>query len=320
MQSCSALDISPRIIYNITKSITINKTPIFMDKSPTPWEKEMKDNSRQNRYFYIENERELTTADIILNCTGETMLGKPFATKQINGRLDFYLMYMLSGVLAMEVGDSSFTLSSGEAVIIPPRTAYRYANINSPCPINYLWVHFTGAKCKELIISCGISPSTALKIGISNDIIDRFDELFGEFINRKKCFDFSTSTLVNRIILAIGEANTEESCKSPGRLYRSVEYIHTHLKEAITVESLAAMEYLSVSRYRQLFTAIMGKSPSEYVAAQRIHRACELLAQGDIPLGRVAEMCGYSDRLYFQRVFKKLVGQTPGEYKRRFRA
>ena len=77
------------------------------------------------------------------------------------------------------------------------------------------------------------------------------------------------------------------------------------------------MEFLSTSRYREVFREATGLSPLEYVLRQRIHLACELIEQGDLSLSPVSELCGFTDRLYFQRVFKKKMSVTPGEYRAR---
>ena len=75
------------------------------------------------------------------------------------------------------------------------------------------------------------------------------------------------------------------------------------------------MEFLSPSRYREVFKEATGLSPLEYVLRQRIHLACELIEQGDLSISQVAELCGFTDRLYFQRFFKKHTGVTPAQYR-----
>ena len=86
----------------------------------------------------------------------------------------------------------------------------------------------------------------------------------------------------------------------------------------MSVEELAKTEFLSPSRYRTIFKQTLGVSPIEYISKERIRLACHLIEHGDLSLSQIAEACGYSDRLYFQRVFKKYIGITPGEYKAKF--
>ena len=105
---------------------------------------------------------------------------------------------------------------------------------------------------------------------------------------------------------------------SKARIGRSIVYIHKHLHEELSVNELARMEFLSPSRYRTLFCDALGVSPLEYITEQRIRLACSLIEHGDLALSQIADACGYRDRLYFQRIFKKRTNMTPGEYRAKF--
>ena len=56
-------------------------------------------------------------------------------------------------------------------------------------------------------------------------------------------------------------------------------------------------------------------SPVEYIAQQRISRACHLLQNTDNSIAQIANTCGYPDFSYFTRVFRKRLGMTPSEYR-----
>ena len=77
------------------------------------------------------------------------------------------------------------------------------------------------------------------------------------------------------------------------------------------------MEFLGVSRYRELFTAETGVAPTEYIARLRIERAKDLLIRTNMNISEVAESVGYVTRHYFQSIFKRRVGMTPGEYRKK---
>ena len=79
------------------------------------------------------------------------------------------------------------------------------------------------------------------------------------------------------------------------------------------------MEFLSPSRYREVFRKVTGYSPVEYITLLRLRQAAELLSEGNVSIEEVALAVGYTDRLYFQRVFKKHMGVTPGNYLKRVR-
>ena len=68
---------------------------------------------------------------------------------------------------------------------------------------------------------------------------------------------------------------------------------------------------------RKLFKKEMGRSTLEYLTDLRMNRARELLLDGTrkLPIAEVAEGCGFSDALYFSRVFKKRFGSSPTQFR-----
>ena len=50
----------------------------------------------------------------------------------------------------------------------------------------------------------------------------------------------------------------------------------------------------------------------------RIIRACEYLRSSNLSIGQVAERCGFTDQNYFAKVFKKILGKTPSQYRNSF--
>lgn len=65
------------------------------------------------------------------------------------------------------------------------------------------------------------------------------------------------------------------------------------------------------------FNKKMKESFSEYLNRIRIEKACEFLLSTSCSIAQISEMVGYSDPSYFSRIFKKQMGRTPSQWKRR---
>jgi AraC-like DNA-binding protein len=93
-------------------------------------------------------------------------------------------------------------------------------------------------------------------------------------------------------------------------------YISANLHAHIRAHDLAAILQLSVGHFSRAFRQTFGQAPKSYVTSRRVLRAQELLIRSHEPLAQVALRCGLSDQSHFTRVFRRLVGVTPGAWRR----
>ena len=95
-----------------------------------------------------------------------------------------------------------------------------------------------------------------------------------------------------------------------------VQYIKQHLAEQLSVEKLSTVACMSKATFFRLFKREFGLTPVEYIVRERLAEAKRLLRH---PLANVAEVClraGFNNLSYFQSLFKKHEGVTPGAYKK----
>ncbi|WEB44183.1 helix-turn-helix domain-containing protein [Streptomyces yunnanensis] len=105
-----------------------------------------------------------------------------------------------------------------------------------------------------------------------------------------------------------------------GSLAPLLEWTTARLDEPLTVEELAAHEGVSARTLARRFTDQLGASPGQWLLAQRITAARELLESTDLPLDAVARRVGLSSATNLRRRFLRALGTTPGAYRRAFRA
>ncbi|MFC5401671.1 response regulator [Cohnella soli] len=97
----------------------------------------------------------------------------------------------------------------------------------------------------------------------------------------------------------------------------AVSYMERHYSEAITLQQVAEIVFMSPNYFSSLFKKELHISFVEYLNGIRIERAKELLVQTFIKSYEVAERVGYADESYFGRMFKKATGMSPNAYRRR---
>ncbi|MGN8260888.1 helix-turn-helix transcriptional regulator [Pseudomonas sp. SMSB3] len=102
---------------------------------------------------------------------------------------------------------------------------------------------------------------------------------------------------------------------APSARRQLAEYLEAHLDQPITLGDLALPCNLSEYHFARMFRTSFGVPPHQYLLARRLHRACQLLRLGALPLGEVALMCGFASASHFSNRFRQALGATPGQYR-----
>ncbi|MDO8544460.1 MAG: AraC family transcriptional regulator [Opitutaceae bacterium] len=119
--------------------------------------------------------------------------------------------------------------------------------------------------------------------------------------------------MLEQLIDAI-KANTRRP--NSVQLARAIEFMEEHLADDLSREEVARAAGLSPSHFSHLMRARTQWSFTELLTRLRLDRACHLLLRTELGLVQIALECGFGDQSYFTRVFRKRIGQTPGDYRR----
>jgi len=104
---------------------------------------------------------------------------------------------------------------------------------------------------------------------------------------------------------------------TPARLRKVVELVHTRLESDLSLEELANTAGLSITHFSQMFRRSTGQSPHQFVLHRRIERAREMLQVADHRVLDVAVACGFKSQEHFARVFRRVCGASPTEYRQK---
>lgn len=107
-----------------------------------------------------------------------------------------------------------------------------------------------------------------------------------------------------------------EAVKENDNVVQSVKrYIALNLDQDLSREFIADQVFLNPDYLSRIFKKETGYSISDYVLAERINKAKELLLQTSVPISAVALSVGYTNFSHFAKIFKKYVGTGPTEYR-----
>jgi AraC family transcriptional regulator len=99
------------------------------------------------------------------------------------------------------------------------------------------------------------------------------------------------------------------------RARKAVIYIESNLSGTILVEALARIAGVSCSSLYRTFRSRFGVTPHMYVTLKRVELAQVLMLTTNESLSQISLACGMTDQAHFTRIFRRLTGKTPGQWR-----
>ncbi len=221
------------------------------------------------------------------------------------GRSDWQLIYVSSGELTLP----HETVGAGECYLFAPGEAQVYTYRAGHNTLFY-WVHFTGGEIPMLLEMRGFTPGKHGARGRTQEAESLF-RLFCDALLQKGESNPYTCALLQALLCLFSEMPL------PRTPFRRAKERLEEVGGTVTVDELAALYHMTPAHFIRSFKEAYGTTPADYCIRYRISKAKSLLVGTALSVGGIAELCGFSDALYFSRLFKKKVGMTPTEYRSR---
>ena len=219
-------------------------------------------------------------------------------THRPKGRKDYQLLYIASGKGHFFIHGEEKTVSAGNIIIYLPDQPQEYVYYRADQTDVY-WVHFTGNEVEEILKYYNINlQNNILYIGTSPDYQWLFGQMIQELQLCRPRYDELISLQLRNIFVLISRA------------------ISKNYNTEISIEEYSESRGLSNCWFIQCFKEITGSSPLQYILKLRISNAQNLLENTDYTITEIANMVGYTNSLYFSRLFHKYIGMSPKEYRK----
>ena len=238
------------------------------------------------------------------------------------GRLDYQLLYVVSGKAHFYFKGKERIVSAGHMVLYQPRQEQKYDYFCEDKPEVY-WIHFTGSNVKNILRKYEIPmDDPVFASGASATYAYLFKEIINEIQTCKVGFEELITMYLHQILLLVQRFRQEKNPAVNSYLQEEMEfarrYINEHYNEPISIEKYAQSRGMSVSWFQKNFKQFMNHSPTQYILSIRVKNAASLLETTDYSMADIEAIVGYDDPLYFSRLFHKLKGLSPTQYRKRF--
>lgn len=247
----------------------------------------------------------------------------------------FQIYYVSQGHLTHFVGDNFSVLAHGDMFIIPPGTVH---HISMEQDTIFFSVSFMPEFLGGINDSNRLAVTFLRNLNVNNEIlpkvtIDSEDILYTETLLSRMLMEFTLKKIGFGEILY---AHTVLLVTTLGRNYfkkdrshisdyfennkqfvlHCISYVENHFADSISLDEISRRSTMSKSSFCALFSRLTGHSFNNYLNLCRIKKAAEYIKSG-YKITAVYGLCGYNDFSTFYRNFKKAMGMSPQEYKRK---
>lgn len=236
------------------------------------------------------------------------------------GAAEHILIYCVDGCGWYELEGSRHEVAKNQFFILPKGVEHRYA-ADGEDPWTIYWVHFGGTRAREIVAMLEARYEQPRDIVFHAERISLFDDLFEvlsmgysreNLIYASMClWHFLGSVAFPdqfSLIRNVGEETNIE---------KLIYFMKRNLTEQFSLARLAAAAGLSRTHLSVRFKKTTGYSPLQYFSQLKIQRACQYLDHTDMEVKEISAALGFSDPLYFSRVFAKLMKVSPKQYRAR---
>jgi len=249
------------------------------------------------------------------------------------------LIYCLSGAGRLDYQGKERIIERGDLVIINPNIAFTFTlnkttDIINKQPKNELsannrdsksadnivyWINFTGALAEDFAERLLMKMDNGVAhVGVLGNIVSDFDHLLAlgargytatNVIHAVHILQQALSFLALQLRLTMFNDSSSFDLEAVEALMRN------SLHHELSLDTLAHYSQLSKFHFAKKFKELTDSSPIQHFINMKIQHACTQLDNSDIAIKDIANSLGYSDPYYFSRLFKKLVGISPKQYR-----
>lgn len=168
---------------------------------------------------------------------------------------------------------------------------------------------------------CGINPTMQLPQSDPTSY-DNNPTLIKNIIKNKQrtfCDKVESRGIVYQLMARFLKDAQPKTEINDDRIQKVLSYIRKNIYKTIDIDSLAAISCLSKDHFIRLFRKEVNNTPLQYINQKKIEKAQLILITDSMPVKNISYLLAYEDHSYFNRLFKKLTGVTPQQYRDRYK-
>lgn len=254
-----------------------------------------------------------------VDCIGHYRAYPQYYTER-EGLNMYLLLYTISGRGYMKYRGEEYSLTENTVSLIDC-SEYQHYGTRPGETWEFRYIHFYGKTADQYYRMLEERRAEFMEISDPSQMDLLFHRMRSQAEQSGRIPDLRISSIMESILTELlVEQQYEKNAlniRYQEEVMRLMEYLKEHYQENLSVDQMA--ERVSMSKYHfiRVFKQITGVSPYEYLKILRMNESKKMLKETDYSIGQIADFLGYSNvNLYIQN-FKKCVGLTPLQYRKR---
>lgn len=246
---------------------------------------------------------------------------------------DYYgISYTVSGDRKFITPDKIGILRAG-SIGMTAKNVYHRTSYISKAPYERFVIKFTYSVVKRLIKIIGQEafdglyqcPVYHFTKPVQEKLYGIFCDMLDEFTHYNKCSELILEGMLHNLLVTVMRESLAPGpddvilSKKDQIIINAMHYIDGHYHNNPSLEEVAAKVNFSPSYFSKFFKKSVGSTYSTYLNCIKIQHARELLANTDLSIGKIAELCGYANGNYFCDVLKKIDRISPKDFRNNYR-
>jgi AraC-like DNA-binding protein len=223
------------------------------------------------------------------------------------------LLYCEQGSGEVLLGGQRWPVQAGDLILLPPGQSHSYG-ASSGQPWSIYWVHYAGRLAADFDRFLGMGQPV-VPIGPQPRLVAEFDALL-----QLRQAGYSPQAFVHgacrlKALLTGLAGLVARGAARRGDMDAVLELMQQRLDAELSLDYLAAAAGISRFHLVRKFRELTGHSPIQHFIHLKMQHACQVLDSGQEPVKAVAARLGYDDPYYFSRLFKRVIGLSPQQYR-----
>lgn len=238
-----------------------------------------------------------------------------------NGINQHIIIYCVEGNGWVEINKKKIELLPAQFIAIPANVPHKYAS-NEKDPWTIYWFHFKGALAGHIVeLILQKAKDFRPQLSYNENRIKLFEDIYyhlerGYSVDNLRYVNMTFYHFLSSLLYE-DKFNFADKKQVDDVIASTIDLMQKKIHLVVTLGELASFANLSISHFSAIFREKTGYAPIEYFNHLKVQKACQYLIFSNMTVQEIAMRLGVEDQYYFSRMFSKLMGIPPTEYRKR---